>query len=114
MTLDRMVDSGILLDMDSYIRQYAPNYLALLETNEGYKLEGTADNGHMLAMYGFNQNLPISGGPAIRADLLEKYNLETPVTVDDWTNVMTTIKEQDPTYNCIIKVEQSYTAAHQS
>ncbi len=23
------------------------------------------------------------------------------------------IKEQDPTYNCIIKVEQSYTAAHQ-
>lgn len=24
------------------------------------------------------------------------------------------IKEQDPTYNCIIKVEQSYTAAHQS
>lgn len=97
MTLDQMVDSGILLDMDSYIRQYAPNYLALLETNEEYKLEGTADNGHMLAMYGFNQNLPISGGPAIRADLLEKYNLETPVTVDDWTNVMTTIKEQDPT-----------------
>ena len=22
------------------------------------------------------------------------------------------IKEQDPTYNCIIKLEQSYTAAH--
>lgn len=96
MTLAEMVDSGILIDMDSYIRQYAPNYLALLETNEEYQKEAIADNGHYLATYGFNQDLPISGGPTIRGDLLEKYGLETPVTVDDWTNAMTTIKEQDP------------------
>lgn len=96
MTLTEMVNSGILIDIDPYIRQYAPNYLALLETSEEYQKEAIADNGHYLAAYSFNQDLPISGGPTIRGDLLEKYGLETPVTVDDWTNVMTTIKEQDP------------------
>ena len=96
MSLSEMVDSGVLIDMDSYIRQYAPNYLKVLEENERYAKEATADNGHLQAIYSLSgSRLPISGGPAIRADLLEKYGLETPVTVDDWTTVMTTLKEKD-------------------
>ena len=96
MSLAEMVDSGVLIDMDPYIRQYAPNYLKVLEENEQYAKEATADNGHLLAIYSFNDDLPVSGGPTIRADLLEEYGLEAPVTVDDWTNVMTTLKEKDP------------------
>lgn len=98
MTLAEMVDSGVLIDMDEYIRQYAPNYLSVLNSKEEYIKEATADNGHLQAMYAFNSDVPISGGPTIRADLLEQYGLEVPQTIDDWTNVMTVMKENGVEY----------------
>lgn len=95
MSLAEMVNAGVLIDMDEYIRQYAPNYLAMVNSREDFQREVTADNGHMLAMYALQDDAPISGGPTIRADLLKKYNLEVPTTVDDWTEVMTALKD-DP------------------
>lgn len=96
MGLEELVNSGTVIDMDNYIRQYAPNYLKVLGNSEEYQREAIANNGHYLALYGFSEKLPISGGPTLRGDMLKKYNLAVPVTVDDWTNVMTTLKEKDP------------------
>ena len=39
MSLNEMVDAGVLIDADSYIRQYAPNYLKVLEENENFEKE---------------------------------------------------------------------------
>lgn len=95
MGLEEFVNNGVIIDMDNYIRQYAPNYLKVLQSRDEYEREATASNGHYLAAYGFSEKLPISGGPTLRADLLKKHSLELPVTVDDWTQVMTTLKEKD-------------------
>lgn len=101
MSLPEMVNSGVLLDIDEYIRQYAPNYLKLLNGREEYLKEATADDGHLLSMYAFNEGIPVSGGPAMRADLLKKYNLDVPVTIEDWTEVMTGLKENGVAYPMI-------------
>jgi putative aldouronate transport system substrate-binding protein len=97
MGLEQLVNEGVLVDMDDLIRQYAPNYLSVLNNNEEYAKEATSNNGHYLGMYSFSASYPISGGPTLRGDLLKKNNLEVPVTVDDWTNVMTKLKESGDT-----------------
>lgn len=95
MGLEQLVEDGILIDMDSYIRQYAPNFLNVLNHNDDFMKEALSNDGHYLAMRSYNEMVPISGGPTIRGDLLAKYGLEVPVTVDDWTHVMTTLKNED-------------------
>ncbi|KAB1435725.1 extracellular solute-binding protein [Candidatus Galacturonibacter soehngenii] len=97
MGMEQLVNEGVLIDMDQYIRQYAPNYLNVLKGNEEYAKEATSDSGHYLGMYSFASSYPVSGGPTLRGDLLKKNNLEVPVTVDDWTNVMTKLKESGDT-----------------
>lgn len=96
MTLAEMVDAGVLINMDDYIRQYAPNYMNMISEREEFSKQVTDNSGDMLAMFALQERIPISGGPTIRADLLEKYGLDVPVTVQDWTDVMTALKEQDP------------------
>ena len=36
MSLNEMVNTGVLIDADPYIRQYAPNYLKVLEEHENF------------------------------------------------------------------------------
>jgi putative aldouronate transport system substrate-binding protein len=95
MGLAQLVTDGILLDMDNKIREYAPNFLKVLNSNPKYKKEALSNEGHYLALPSYNEGLPVSGGPTIRGDLLKKYSLTVPVTVDDWTQVMTALKEKD-------------------
>lgn len=95
MGMGQLINDGVLINMNDLIHQYAPNYMALLDSNESFKKDALSDDGEYLAFYSFTDRPPISSGPTIRGDLLEKYNLELPVTVDDWTEVMTALKEQD-------------------
>lgn len=98
MSLEQLVDAGVLVDMNDLIRTYAPNYLQVLAENETFRKEATSNNGEYLALYSFSGRAPVSSGPAIRADLLREYGLEVPTTVDDWTNVLTVMKENGHAY----------------
>lgn len=97
MGLEQLVNEGVLIDMDDLIRQYAPNYMSVLTSNKDYEKEATSNSGHYLGMYSFTADFPVSGGPTLRGDLLKQNNLEVPVTVDDWTDVMTSLKESGAT-----------------
>lgn len=108
MGLSELIDSGILIDMDGLIRQYAPNYLKVLERDPSYPKEVRSDEGKYQAFYTFNVSIPLSSGPVFREDLLAKYNLELPKTVDEWTNVMTTLKEKDPNVSYPLTASKSY------
>lgn len=108
MGLSELIDSGILIDMDGLIRQYAPNYLKVLERDPSYPKEVRSDEGKYQAFYTFNVSIPLSSGPVFREDLLAKYNLELPETVDEWTNVMTTLKEKDPNVSYPLTASKSY------
>lgn len=96
MGLEQLIDEGVLINMDEYIKKYAPNYLAVLENRDDFRKEATANDGTLSAMYSFSARAPISGGPTLRGDMLKQYDLELPTTVDEWTEVMTTLKEKDP------------------
>lgn len=108
MGLSELIDSGILIDMDGLIRQYAPNYLKVLERDPSYPKEVRSDEGKYQAFYTFNVSIPLSSGPVFREDLLAKYGLELPKTVDEWTNVMTTLKEKDPNVSYPLTASKSY------
>lgn len=111
MGLSELVDQGILIDMDPLIRQYAPNYLKVLERNEAYPREVRSDAGKYQAFYTFTVSIPVSSGPVFRQDILDKYGLSLPETVDQWEEVMKAVKEQDPTCKYPLSTSKSYTGA---
>ena len=111
MGLSELVDQGILIDMDPLIRQYAPNYLKVLERNEAYPREVRYDAGKYQAFYTFTVGIPVSSGPVFRQDILDKYGLSLPETVDQWEEVMKAVKEQDPTCKYPLSTSKSYTGA---
>ena len=95
------MDDGILVNVNELVPQYAPNFLQMVEEYDegtGYIKNGIyGDNGAIvklgsmfLAPY---VNARVHYGPVVRADLLEKYGLEAPVTLDEYTNVLRTFKE---------------------
>ena len=89
---------GAFYDITDLIHDY-PNILSYLSTVSGYTadklLERTTLDGRIYGIPGvtvarsyYTEN--------VRTDWLEKVGLESPVTLDDWTNVMRAFKTQDP------------------
>lgn len=97
MKLTGLIDDGIVIPMDNLIRQYAPNYLASLESDEAMMKQALSDEGTYNAMYKLEPDPArlVTAGPTIRKDLLDKYDLAVPVTIDDWHEVLTVIKENE-------------------
>lgn len=97
MGLAGLIDDGIAIEMDNLVRQYAPNYLACLESDDEMMKQALSDNGTFDIMYKLEPDEArlSHSGPAIRKDLLDKYSLEVPVTIDDWHNVLTVLKEKE-------------------
>ena len=95
------MDDGILVNVNELVAELAPNFLQMVEEYDegtGYIKTGIyGDNGAIvkfgsmfLAPY---VNARVHYGPVARADLLNKYGLEAPVTLDEYTNVLRTFKQ---------------------
>lgn len=95
------MDDGILVNVNELVEKYAPNFLQMVEEYDegtGYIKTGIyGDNGAIvkfgsmfLAPY---VNARVHYGPVARADLLSKYGLEAPVTLDEYANVLRTFKQ---------------------
>ncbi len=94
------IDDGVIISLNDYLKDFAPNYYDYMEGEKGkasgnlYKVQSITEAGNY---YGF-KNMNIGsyrgfGGLYIRKDMLDKWGLEVPVTIDDWTNVLKTAKE---------------------
>ncbi|MBR3934773.1 MAG: extracellular solute-binding protein [Clostridia bacterium] len=97
---DMAIENKVIISLNKYMKESAPNYYSYMEgdkavNNENlYKIQSITNNGNY---YGF-KNLSIGknrcfGGLLVRKDLLDKWGLDVPVTIDDWTNVLKTAKE---------------------
>lgn len=95
------LDDGVIISLNDYLEDYAPNYYDYMEGEKGkkagyrYKLEATTDDGRY---YGFNA-LSIGetrgfAGIYIRADLLKKWGMDIPETIDEWTAVFAKAKSE--------------------
>ena len=96
---DAAIENKVIISLNDYMKEAAPNYYSYMEgekakDNPLYKIQTITNAGNY---YGFN-NLTIGqyrcfAGLVVRKDLLDKWGLEVPVTIDDWTNVLKTAKE---------------------
>lgn len=99
MKLAGLKEDGVIIPMDNLIRQYAPDYLAWLESDEAMYKQAISDNGTFDAMYKLEPDPArlSHSGPAIRKDLLDKYGLAVPETIDEWHDALATIKAGEGT-----------------
>jgi len=97
---DQAISDGVIISLNDYLKDYAPNYYDYMEGEKGaangylYKAQSISNGGNY---YGFS-NLNIGtyrgfGGLYVRKDMLDSWGLKVPVTIDDWTNVLKTAKE---------------------
>lgn len=92
--VEKGIEEGVLLDMDELIREYMPNYMALLSQNEAAMKGALSDDGKMhylRSIYGSDtavQTGSVGYGLAYRADILEDMGLDVPTTIDGWHEVL--------------------------
>lgn len=88
----------VLINLDELISQYAPNFLKLVADRGGETDKWIRGDSGSIIKFG-TMFLPpfvdarVHNGPIVRKDLLDKYGLSAPVTLDEYTNVLKTFKE---------------------
>lgn len=94
---DLAVEEGVFLQLNDLIEEYAPNYMAILESNPEAKRQASSDSGIMSAILPMMRQENLCWyGPIIRKDWLEETGLDIPVTVADWETLLTAMKENHP------------------
>jgi len=98
---DKAIEDEVILSLNDYIKDYAPNYYDYMEGEKGkannylYKLQATSEKGNY---YGFN-TLAIGdsrcfAGICVRGDKLKEWGMEIPATIDEWTAVFAKAKDE--------------------
>lgn len=87
------VRDGVLLDLTDLMAEYVPDYYKEFVTNDKWVKYATTDDETIGAIYSFNAvELGLSEGNFIRQDWLDDLGLDTPITVDDYHDVLTAFK----------------------
>ena len=89
----KAVNDKVILPLNDY-KEYAPAFFKKLADNPEYDKASKTDDGKYYGFPSINDGsrLLLPTGPAVRMDLLKKYNLEAPETVEDWENMLTVFK----------------------
>ena len=88
-------ENEITIELSDLMDQYMPHYTALLDSNPTYARAATTDSGEHVGIFGFyTEGYAVPYGPVIRQDWLDKLGLDTPVTYDDYHDVLTAFKNE--------------------
>ena len=87
-----LVEQEIIIDLMPYLEAYAPDYYRTIQ-DMGYGRDIITDDGVSPCTYYVSEGVP-NTGMMIRKDLLEKAGLDTPVTYEDYDDVMAAFKDQ--------------------
>ncbi len=95
------MDDGILLNVDDLVAEYGKNFMKTVEIYDagtGYITNGIRGDSGAITRYGSMFLAPyVDGrvfyGPMIRKDWVDKYGLELPVTLDEYTEVLRALKQ---------------------
>jgi putative aldouronate transport system substrate-binding protein len=95
------IENGIFMNLKPYInKDNTPNLMTFMPEEYWQYLDELKDGG----IYWFPMlNARANHAVFIREDLLKKFNLEVPVTLDDYTNVMRVFKENGVKYPIIAR-----------
>lgn len=88
----KAIDDGVILDLVPYLEEYMPNYSAWMDFDPFLRASVlTLDGGIAVAANYTGDEWNV--GPQIRADWLEALSLSSPVTYDDYHDVITAFKQ---------------------
>ncbi len=97
----RYVRDGAIIRLNQLIDQYAPNLKKVLTDHPEWRKMIITDEGDIYA-FPFIRSDPqllVSAGLVVRQDWLDKLNLKTPTTLDEWQAMLKAFKERDPNGN---------------
>lgn len=87
------VAEDVLMDVLPYM-EYAPDYNYYRTRDPQDEQDSLTDSGYVVAVTSFfSEDIGPSTGPMIRQDWLDALGLETPVTYDDWHDVLSAFKQ---------------------
>lgn len=92
----KAVNDYAILPLNDLIEEHAPALSAYLAKNDKVRQQIMTDDG---TIYSFpfvrgDVGLQVSGGLVVREDWLNDLELEVPVTIEDWENVLTQFKDE--------------------
>lgn len=97
----KAVEDGVFMEMTDVVKDYMPNYAALVNGNEQIYREAVADDGSMPVVYTIicdDAGMPIpsqqANGLMVRADWLETLDMELPETIADWDATLTAFRDR--------------------
>ncbi len=92
---DKAINDNYIISLEDYTKDYAPNLSKYLNEHENVNKMVKSDSGHYYIFPTITNDplLMVTAGPIIRKDLLESLNIPSPVTYDDWYNMLVKFKE---------------------
>ncbi|MBR4072934.1 MAG: hypothetical protein IKK24_03220 [Clostridia bacterium] len=95
------VQQGLVLQLDDYIKQYAPNIQRLLKENPDAKYAITAEDGHYYSFPMLNQanKVLVFQGLYINQTWLDTLGLKMPTSTNSFMKVLNAFKSNDPNGN---------------
>lgn len=96
---DAAIKDNIIISLNDYIEEYAPNYYDFMEGERGkeagyaYKAQSLSAGGNYYTFNAFvTTDVQGYAGFYVRKDLLDKWGLDIPVTIDDWDELFRVAK----------------------
>ena len=99
----KALDDGIIIPLNDLLPEFAPDAYALMTKSDDIRKQCTTDAGTFYAFFGIVNStcIPdgmlddrIQSGPILRKDWMDELGLESPVTIEDWHEVLTAFKEE--------------------
>ena len=94
---EQLINDGVIYDLTEYLPIYAPDYWEKIHEDKYYSVlqSITTDSGKFYGFENFIEDVErfTYVGPVIRQDWLDELGLETPVTLEDWEDVLVAFKE---------------------
>ena len=86
--IDRAIEDGVIIPINDYIEEYAPDYLAILESNPDYMKNARTAQGYIPGFYQLRSDPALqSWGMIVRKDWLDTLGMEVPTTLDELQHV---------------------------
>ena len=92
---EKAIKDGTIVGLNNILDTVSPNLKKLFDENPEYAKACQTENG-LTYVYPFvigDDILQTFMGPMVRKDLLEKYGLEAPETIEEWDHMLRTFKE---------------------
>lgn len=92
---DKAVKDKVIEPLDDYM-EYAPDLQAVFDNNEDWYKEATTADGQIIGFPFIREDaqLRCSSGIMYRKDFLEKLDMDTPETLDEFYNYLVALKEE--------------------